>query len=77
MIGSLNNIALSGIQNGLNKLQKNAEQITAATTSETTGDRPLLAAVVDLKANELQVNASMRVLITSDKLIGAILDIKA
>ncbi len=77
MIGSLNNIALSGIQSGLNNLQKNAEQISAATNVDATGDQSLLAAVVDFKANVLQVSASMKVLNVSDKIIGTILDIKA
>ena len=77
MIGSLNNTALSGIQQGLNKLQKNVGQIVTATSSETGSDQSLLAAVADLKANEMQVSASMKVLSVSDKLIGSILDIKA
>jgi len=77
MIGSLNNTALSGIQQGLSKLQKNAEQIATATSTGEGAGQSLLAAVVDLKANEMQVSASMKLLNVSDKLIGSILDIKA
>lgn len=77
MIESLNNTALSGIQQGLNKLQKNAEQIATATSTEADTGQLLLAALVDLKANETQVSASMKVLNVSDRLIGSILDIKA
>jgi len=77
MVDSLNNIALSGIQKGLADLQKNASQIAGATVSEGTDDKPLIAAVVDLKANEMQVAASMKILNVSDELLGTILDIKA
>ncbi len=77
MIDSLNNIALSGINNGLNNLQKNAGQIASATAMEGAATQSLLTAVVDLKANVTQVKASVDVLNVSDELIGTILDIKA
>ncbi len=82
MVGSLNNTALAGIQNGLAKLQKNASQIASAGTTSTsttaaTGASSLVEAVVDLKANVQQVSASMKVLRVSDELIGTLLDIKA
>ena len=77
MSGSLNNIALAGIRNGFEGLQKNASQI--ARTSNPAGEetQSLVAAVVDLKANVQQVEASMEVLSVSDELIGTLLDIKA
>ena len=77
MIDSLNNIALSGIHKGLDDLQKNASQIAGETAKDGVDELSLLAAVVDLKANEMQVAASMKVLSASDELIGTILDIKA
>ncbi len=77
MVDSLNNIALSGIQKGVDDLQKNASQIAGATANDGVDEKSLLAAVVDLKANEIQVAASMKVLSVSDELIGTILDIKA
>jgi len=77
MIDSLNNTALAGIQNGLNKLQKNASEIASASTMDGTNTKSLVEAVVDLKANEQQVSASMKVLKVSDELIGTILNIKA
>ena len=76
MIGSLNNIGLSGIQSGLSNLQKNSAQIASVSTMETTDAQSLLTAVVDLKANVMQVSASMAVLNVSDELVGTILDIK-
>ncbi len=82
MVGSLNNTALAGIQNGLQKLQGNANQIAHAgmASSGTTAGadaQSLVAAVVDLTANVQQVSASIKVLKVSDELIGTLLDIKA
>jgi hypothetical protein len=76
MIGSLNNIALAGVQNGLDKLQKNAGEIAGAYTAAGTNTQSLVEAVVDLGANVQQVSASMKTLQVSDELIGTILDIK-
>ncbi len=76
MIDSLNSSALSGMQNGFDKLQKNAAQIASAGVAEGSDTQSLLAAVVDLRANVTQVSASMKALSVSDELIGTILDIK-
>ncbi len=82
MIDSLNNTLLAGIQNGLEKLQGNANQIAHAATASSgamagVGAQSLVAAVVDLTANVQQVSASIKVLKVSDELIGTLLDIKA
>ena len=76
MIDSLNSSALSGIQNGFDKLQENAGQIANASVAEGADTQSLLVAVVDLRANVTQVNVSMKALSVSDELIGTILDIK-
>lgn len=75
MIDSLNNIALSGVWKGLADLQENASQI--ASVAAGADENILIAAVVDLKANEVQVAASMKLPGVSSELIGTILDIKA
>ncbi len=76
MIGSLNNTALAGIQNGFDGLQKNASQIASVSTMDGANVNSLVEAVVDLKANVQQVSASMEVLKVSDEIIGTLLDIK-
>ena len=75
MIDSLNNIALSGVWKGLADLQENASQLAGVAAGA--DENILIAAVVDLKANEVQVAASMKLLGVSSELIGTILDIKA
>ena len=77
MVGSLNNTALAGIQNGFNKLQENAGQIASASSMEGKNTNSLVESLVDLKANVQQVSASMEVLKVSDELLGTILDVKA
>jgi len=77
MVDSLNNTALSGVQKGLAGFQKNSGQIAGAVISESANEKLLITAVVDLKINETQVAASMKVLSASEELIGTILDIKA
>jgi len=77
MINSLDNITLPGIQNGLSKLQKNASQIVSVTAMEGENTQSLIEAVVDLKANTMQVSASMKVLNIANELIGTILDTRA
>ncbi len=76
MIGSIRNTALAGIQNGLDNLQKNARQIAGDPTAPDADAQSLVEAVVDLKANVQQVEASMKVLKVSDDIIGTLLDIK-
>jgi len=77
MVNSLSNIALSGIQKGLADLQKNSSQIADVSVTQGVDEQSLISAVIDLKANEMQVAASMKVFSVSDELIGTILDIKA
>jgi len=77
MSGSLNTVALTGIRSGFENLQKNASRI-AGTNDPQREDAPsLVSAVVNLKANVQQVEASIAVLNVSGELIGTILDIKA
>ena len=48
MTGSINNVALAGIQTGLNGLQKNASQIASKSTMEGGNTQPLAESLVDL-----------------------------
>ena len=73
---SLLDTARTGIQNGLNELQKNASEIAGKSTMEGENTKPLIASLVDLKANVQQVKASTKVLQVSDEMIGTLLDIK-
>lgn len=74
---SLHGTALTGIQKGMNDLQKNASEIASKSTMEGENTKPLIESLVDLKANVQQVEASMKVLQVSDEMIGTLLDIKA
>jgi len=76
MIRSLSNIALAGVHNGLDKLQKNAGEIAGAYAAAGANTQSLVEAVVDLDANVQQVSASMRTLQVAGELVGTIMDIK-
>ena len=69
--------ALTGIQKGMNELQKNASEIAGKSTMEGQNAKPLIESLVDLKANVQQVEASVKVVQASDEIIGTLLDIKA
>ena len=69
------NSAMTGIQNGLSGMRKNAMEIAKMGPSMST--EQLTTSIVDLKSNEIQVQASAKVLETVDKTIGSLLDEKA
>jgi flagellar hook protein FlgE len=83
MIGSIKNstllpgTALTGIQNGLSELQKNAGEIAGKSTMEGENIKPLMESLVELKANVQQVEVSTKVLQVSDEMIATLLDIRA
>ena len=74
---SLLDTALTGIQNGMNELQKNASEIASKSTMEGENTQPLIESLVELKANVQQVEASAKVLQVSDEMTGTLLDIQA
>jgi hypothetical protein len=74
---SLPDTALTGIQNGMNELQKNAGEIAGISTIEGESTKPLMESLVELKANVQQVEASTKVLQVSDEMIGTLIDIRA
>ena len=72
------NASIAGIQQGLAGMRKNASDIASSGTREQgLSTEQLTRSVVDLKANELQVQASARVLKTVDETIGSLFDDKA
>ncbi len=83
MTGPINNstslldTALTGIQKGMNELQKNAGEIAGKSTMEGENIKPLMQSLVELKANVQQVEASTKVLQVSDEMIGTLIDIRA
>jgi hypothetical protein len=83
MIGPIKNstsmpdTALTGIQNGINELQKNAGEIAGISTIESESTKPLMESLVELKENVQQVAASTKVLQVSDEMIGTLIDIRA
>ena len=74
---SLQVTALTGIQKGMNELQKNAGEIAGKSTMEGENIKPLMESLVELKANVQQLEASTKVLQVSDEMIGTLLDIRA
>ncbi len=74
---SLLDTALSGIQNGMNELQKNAGEIAGKSTMEGENTKPIIESLVEIKANVQQLEASTKVLQVSDEMIGTLLDIRA
>ncbi len=74
---SLPDTALKGIQNGMNELQKNADEIAGKFTMEGESIKPLKESLVELKANVQQVEASTKILQVSEEMIGTLLDIRA
>ena len=69
------NSAMAGIQTGLEGMRKNAMEIARSGPSLST--EQLTTSIVDLKSNQLQVQASAKVLETVDKTIGSLFDDKA
>ncbi len=65
---------LQGIQRGLGGLRRDATAIAKATTAEPVQSGDLTTPLVDLSQNRTQVDASAKVVKTSDDCIGFLLD---
>lgn len=74
---SVINSSLLGIQKGLAGLRKNATDIARAGTDGIVSAEQLTTSIVSMKANELQVKASAKVLQTTNDVIGNLFDDKA
>ena len=72
---------IQGIQRGMDDLRQNARSIASATTTQPPNQNlaaePITDALVNLKLNELQVDASVEVVQAASDMIGTLLDIKA
>lgn len=68
---------LTGIRNGLEGIQKTANQIASKDAMESTNPHDLAKSMVDLKIYKHQVNASAQVVKITDQVLGTLLDIKA
>ena len=69
--------ALQGIQNGMNGIRQNAAEIASADQLNGVAERPLEQPLVENIGYELQTQASVKVLQTEDRILGALLDEKA
>jgi hypothetical protein len=76
-IGGAFNEAVLGIQRGLRGAQENAAKIASADQFSGAEPTELVEPLVNLKANELQVQASAKVIKAVDEMIGSLLDEKA
>tara|TARA_R110002111_G_scaffold158636_4_gene225455 strand:+ start:1231 stop:1461 length:231 start_codon:yes stop_codon:yes gene_type:complete len=65
---------LAGVQSGLQQLNKNAADIATLSRPDSTVD--LTTALVSNLSAQQQVEASLKVIETSNKTVGTLLDIK-
>ena len=70
------NSGLTGIHRGMQGMQKNAEEIVAATTptAQNDGAGSIEKPAVEMLANQQQVEASAKVVKAQDDMIGTLLD---
>ncbi len=83
MVNSILSTGLQGVQSGVGTVQRAAEDIVSATTTDpetASGDDALAnitEAAVSLKQGEQQVQASAAVVKTADEVLGTLLDTTA
>ncbi len=64
---------IAGINNGLDGMRRNAAEIARATTGD---DTNTARALVDMRINQHQVEASVKVIKTADEMLGSLLDVR-
>jgi hypothetical protein len=69
--------ALTGIQRGLEGLQRNAAEIAGGGRMDGEGQRSVSEPLVEQIRNAAQVEASVKVLQTENDMLGSLLDVKA
>ena len=75
---SVQNSALQGIQRGLDGIRKNASEIASAEQLSQAGQETNLeSSLVDLKENQVQVQASAKVVSALDEVLGSIINTTA
>jgi len=69
---------MAGIQTGMNGVRQNAHTIATHTlgtkSDNTSGYKEVTEAVVDMKVNQQQVEASAKLIKTQDEMLGTLLD---
>ena len=65
---------IAGINNGLDGMRRNATEIARATSGDGTDST---RALVDLRADQRQVEASVKVVKAADEMLGSLLDERA
>ncbi len=66
--------AVTGINRGMDAMRKNAHAIASQGASGPVTDKAVTEALVDLKANSMQVQASAKVLSAHNDILGTLLD---
>ncbi|MCC5796591.1 hypothetical protein [Methylophaga lonarensis] len=67
--------AMTGIQSGISKINRNAADIASQSVAGDAAD--LTRSLIDMRQNQLQVEASIKVVKTSNEVLGSLLDVKA
>lgn len=72
---SVQSSAALGIQRGLDDMRKNAADIASSDQLNNAGqETDLVSSLVDLKQNQVQVQASAKVVSALDEVIGTVID---
>jgi len=66
--------AVTGINRGMDGIRRNSQTIATQGASGSVSDEAVTGALVDLKTNSLQVEASAKVLSTQNEILGTLLD---
>ncbi len=65
---------INGVQNGLNSMRRDAAGIASATTSGGAMSADITRSLVNLRVDQRQVEASVKVIKAADEMLGTLLD---
>lgn len=75
---SMQSSAVMGVQQGLNNMRRYATEIASADQLNHAGkETDLAGSIIGLKASEVQVQASAKVVSAADEVLGTLLDTEA
>ena len=75
---SVQSSAVLGIQRGLDDMRKNAADIASTDQLSNAGqETDIVSSLVDMKQNQVQVQASAKVVSAIDEVLGTIIDTRA
>ena len=77
MISSISSNAITGIQRGMNDISTQAKDIASAGALSHPPTKDITSPLINMIPAQAQVEASVKVLQAEDKMLGAILDVKA